>query len=72
MIVEYIFDSSKGIGDEEVFETVHFKPEVTEDLLIEDYLLPMLLEREELDAIRVKIARAGVVNCYLVTILEDE
>lgn len=72
VIVEYIFDSSKGIGDEEVFETVHFKPEVTEDLLIEDYLLPMLLEREELDAIRVKIARAGVVNCYLVTILEDE
>lgn len=70
VIIKFGFDSSKGLDGENFSETVHFKKDVTEDYVIEDYLLPKLLEREDCDRFRVYIAKAGVVNSYLVTIQE--
>ncbi|MGG5373148.1 hypothetical protein [Enterococcus sp. AZ196] len=70
VIVEYTFDSSEDYTGDEICKTDYLKKEATEDDLIEEYLLPKLLEQEGMDTLRVHIAAAGVVNSYLVTIQE--
>ncbi|MGL9730965.1 hypothetical protein [Enterococcus sp. DIV0756] len=72
VVVDYIFDSSEAINYEELSQIVYFKKGVTEDEIIEDYLLPELMEREGLDIIHMHIAEDGVVNSYLVTVQDYE
>lgn len=70
VIIEFGFNSSKDADVEHFFDKAQFKKDVSEDYVIEDYLLPRLLEREEYDLFRVYIAKSGVVNSYLVKLQE--
>lgn len=72
VIADYIFDASDKIVKGECFQTDYFKKEATEGEIIENYLLPKLLAREEVDTIVLNIARAGQVNSYSIVIQENE
>lgn len=72
VIVDYIFDSSEKTSKGEFFQIDYFEKGITEDEVIENFLLPKLIEREELDTVMVNIAEAGVVTSYRVTIQGTE
>ena len=72
VIVDYIFDSSKEVLKNEFFQVDFFAKGITEDEVIENFLLPKLIEREEMDTVIVNIAEGGVVDSYRVTIQEHE
>lgn len=70
VIVDYIFESDAEHATEEIFQTDYFEKGITEDEVIEQYLLPKMIERKDVDTVQVNIAEAGVVNSYRVTIQE--
>lgn len=72
IIVDFIFDSTEKAIKDEISQTEYVETGTTEDEVIEQFLLPRLIEREEMNRVFVNIAEAGVVNSYLVTIQADE
>ncbi|MBO0452263.1 MULTISPECIES: hypothetical protein [Enterococcus] len=72
IIVDFTFSSSTGESGESASKVEYIVKGTTEDEIIENILLPRLMERERLDRIFVNIAEAGAVNSYLITVQEDK
>lgn len=72
IIVDFIFDSSVETLRNEITQTKYMAKGTTEKEIIEKFLFPKLMEREEMDRVFVTIAEAGLVNSYLVTIQSEK
>ncbi|MBO0452254.1 hypothetical protein [Candidatus Enterococcus murrayae] len=65
-VVQYDFTSTDEVleDDEEVCELEFFEEHLTDAVIIENILIPKILEYDGLDTIILKIIQGGILRCY--------